>query len=771
LAEDALDLLPGAALRGDLQLLQELGMLNRVFISLEDTEYGEGEKDGVSPELLASAQAVGERLSESALFREVFFRLPEGYEFSLAGSMRQSLPALIDAEDLLLIEKRLEPVQLREVLRNNFKRLNSLAGLAMAGQIQSDPLDFTSLIFEKMAVLRGGLNLSIQNGFFVSPDGRNCLLWAESTLPLTSSGEAALVKEELDKAFAAGLGKGVRARIIGPLPHTLANVNTIRHDLARLLPVAMAALVCFLLLFLKNWRALMVVAIPFLAAPPAVALLAMYSGTVSGMALGFGIVLLGIGVDFAIHIYVGCRGIQGEGSIPINLQGSLLMAALTTISVFVVLFFSAVPAHRQMAFLAVTGLSWALYLSWNLVPFLGRAAGVKEPVGSQFAGRLINISLPKQINKSFRLTGWLLLLLAGVICWPGLRYNGDLRTLDVSSEKVRQDEQHFHRIWGQDEEQIFLVSVSPDRGQTLDINDRVYESLRGMEKIENFQSLSPIVPGPVRQQQNINNWQRFWEERLAAGFREDLEAASLESGFTADAFQPFADGLLGDVKAIDPEEMMSGVLRPLAASLFRKTISLHEEGGSFLAVTIIPDNSGTAGLVNSLPGHEAGVTVLSNSKWRQQVERQLREDISWLSAAAAFIVILICLFFFRNVRTVIAVLAPVMSALAAMVAFSYFNGGELNTMHVLMGIMVIGLSVDYGIFVARACSSGFTGDTFLAVSICAVSTLSGFGVLSFAEHPALHSLGVTVLVGIGSAWPTALMVTPVLLPDDPEDCS
>jgi len=51
----------------------------------------------------------------------------------------------------------------------------------------------------------------------------------------------------------------------------------------------------------------------------------------------------------------------------------------------------------------------------------------------------------------------------------------------------------------------------------------------------------------------------------------------------------------------------------------------------------------------------------------------------------------------------------------------------------------------------------------LAVSLCALSTLIGFGVLAFAEHPALHALGITVLVGIGAAWPVALLVSPAFL--------
>ncbi len=83
-------------------------------------------------------------------------------------------------------------------------------------------------------------------------------------------------------------------------------------------------------------------------------------------------------------------------------------------------------------------------------------------------------------------------------------------------------------------------------------------------------------------------------------------------------------------------------------------------------------------------------------------------------------------------------------------------------MHLIMGIMVIGLSVDYGIFVVCSGQSARLRSASFAVSVCAASSLAGFGVLACASHPALHALGITVLAGIGAAWPTALMVSPVL---------
>jgi predicted RND superfamily exporter protein len=47
-----------------------------------------------------------------------------------------------------------------------------------------------------------------------------------------------------------------------------------------------------------------------------------------------------------------------------------------------------------------------------------------------------------------------------------------------------------------------------------------------------------------------------------------------------------------------------------------------------------------------------------------------------------------------------------------------------------------------------------------AVLVSGLSTIAGFGALILARHPALHSIGVTVLLGIGAAIPAALLVIP-----------
>jgi len=76
--------------------------------------------------------------------------------------------------------------------------------------------------------------------------------------------------------------------------------------------------------------------------------------------------------------------------------------------------------------------------------------------------------------------------------------------------------------------------------------------------------------------------------------------------------------------------------------------------------------------------------------------------------------------------------------------------------------LVLGLGVDYGIFMALGHEKQEELGTRRAVLVSGLSTLAGFGALILARHPALHSIGLTVLIGIAAALPAALFVAPAL---------
>jgi uncharacterized protein len=757
LNDDALDLLPGEAVRGDLALLQRLGLVNRLFLTLTVSPSFYGTEAEALAALKEGTTRAGEAMAAADLFAEVIYRFPADFEWTLFQELEPHLPALLSREDLAGLASMLTDNGLEQLLQDGFALLNSPAGLIVKRQVQRDPLGLMPIVLQKLSHLKNDFAGTVADGFFISGDNRSTLLLAESTKPLTDSKSAREVQQLLRTVMVDSLPAGVEWRVIGSLPHTLANADSIQRDLRLLLPLATMLLLTLLLVTLKDFRALLVLGIPFLAAPAAIAAMGMLYGRVSALALGFGIVLIGIAVDFSVHIYLAfARESGSRQQILQRLLRPVALATLSTAGVFLVLLFSNVPSHRQMATLALTGILLAVAFSWLLLPTMitkrqtAPASWFKVPSRLPLRWRVIAIAL------------WGALLAAGILSWPQLRYNGDLRVLDAPDAQVLADEEHFRATWQHGGDQAFLVAAGSTLAEALNHNFQVYERLQ-QAGFQRFQSIAPLLPGPGAQAQQVAAWNNFWEARRDAFPLQFAEAAG-RVGFAPGAFQPFLQRLTDPPEAMAPEKIMQGPLQPLLATMLR----LPEQQGTgrdaqeILLLTTVDLTAESMPLLLAIADDHPSITVLANQKWRQQVEALLRHDMAVLATAAAALIMLLALVAFRRLQTVLAVLAPVMSALAAMILFSRITTGELNMMHLLMGIMVIGLSVDYGIFVACGRGGQVAATTFLAVSICAASSLLGFGVLAFAQHPALHSLGVTVLCGIGAAWPTALLISPIL---------
>ncbi|EKD37036.1 MAG: hypothetical protein ACD_75C01283G0004 [uncultured bacterium] len=761
LADDALDLLPGEAVRGDISMLQRMGLVDRLFITVSIEEEG-GIPAPVSKKTLQeSTKKLGDLLTESGRFSYVLSRLPEGYEFALFAGLQPSLPLLLDEGDLASLAAMTTPAGIKDGLQKSFVLLNSPAGIALKKQVQVDPLGLSSLALEKLKLMRSEFAVHIDEGFFMSKDGKSCLLVAESRKSLTNSEQAVEIERILKNAYGQALAVGVEASVIGSLPHTLANSRSVETDLRVLLPLASLLLLLLFGVALRNIRFLVVVSVPYLAAPPAIALTSLFYDKLSGLALGFGIVLLGITVDVATHLYLALT--KGEGSpreAMKQVAEPVLYAVLTTAAVFVVLLFSQVPCHRQMALLALFGVLFATACAYLVIPAIA-ASHRKKPVkaGKSNWRNWLALFTPKRPEPI--LLVWLILVVAGMIAWPRLHYNGDLRGLDVPDQQVKADERHFNAIWGGGDEQAFILATGGSLDEVLDRNYLVYRFLQE-SGVKKFQSFAQLLPGPAAQARNLQGWQQFWAANRAE-FEGRFGPAAVARGFTQQAFAPFFSWLSAEPQPMSPEKFLGGPLQPLFSSMLKIPRQKVPEENSYMAMTTVAiDDRILPELLQFGQAHE-GVRVLANTKWRAEVERLLRHDVLTLSLVAGLIIALMVIYQFRNGRAVIAVLAPVISSLAAMSIFCFLTGGQLNMMHLIMGLMVIGVSVDYGIFIVCAKLAGQEKISERSVSLTAASSLIGFGVLAFAGHPALYALGVTVLIGIGVAWPTAILVSPALL--------
>ncbi|MCP4450385.1 MAG: MMPL family transporter [Planctomycetes bacterium] len=157
----------------------------------------------------------------------------------------------------------------------------------------------------------------------------------------------------------------------------------------------------------------------------------------------------------------------------------------------------------------------------------------------------------------------------------------------------------------------------------------------------------------------------------------------------------------------------------------------------------------------------AEVQAVSQKWFSVILQTSLARDFGRFLTGALLVVLLVLGVALRCWRRVLICVLPAVSGLVVMLAVMGCVGLRLNMFNMAASVLVLGLSIDYGIFMVQR-RDDTTASTEQAVAASALTTLTGFGALSLAQHPAMFSLGITVVLGIVPAMFCALIVLPAL---------
>jgi predicted RND superfamily exporter protein len=191
---------------------------------------------------------------------------------------------------------------------------------------------------------------------------------------------------------------------------------------------------------------------------------------------------------------------------------------------------------------------------------------------------------------------------------------------------------------------------------------------------------------------------------------------------------------------------------------------LLDDGQKVQVLTLVPDDPAVFAELEPALAAMDGVTLVSQSRFGRELSREIGADFSRFVSIAGLIVLLLLVLLFRRLSAVLLALLPVLTGLLAMFGVMAWLGLEMNLFNVIASILIIGLGVDYGIFMVCHAQREEDLASSRAILVSGLTTLVGFGALVLARHPALHSIGLTVLLGISAAVPTAIFVIPAFCP-------
>lgn len=463
------------------------------------------------------------------------------------------------------------------------------------------------------------------------------------------------------------------------------------------------------------------------------------------LTLVFGASLIGVAQDYGIYFL--CNRLNADekldsASLLKRLMPGLSLTLLAAVIGYAGLALTPFPGLRQMALFSALGLifAWLTVVFW--FPSLISSGTLKSGALVQAYGATLARWPRLRMNKA-SLIAVALFVVVAVIGFSRLGSNDDIRLLQNPPKHLINDQIKLGKLLDAPTPvQFFLVRGSSAEAvlQREEALKKRLDPLITARKISGYQAMSNWVPS----EQTQNARRALLEEKLlrvggpleqlAVDIGEDknwalaTRAHLLESGslLTMDAFlqspasEPWRHLWLGQVNGVH-------------ASI----VALR--GLSFADLALM---QGTA------EGLE-GVQWVDKVSEISSVLGRYRVYMGWVVAGAYLVVF--CLLFPRYRSNTWRVLAPTALASIAALALLGITGQNVQLFHVLALMLLLGVGVDYGIFMQEHPDSRNT-TPWLAVGLSAANTILSFGLLGLSRTPALQAFGLTMLFGIALVW-------------------
>jgi len=458
-------------------------------------------------------------------------------------------------------------------------------------------------------------------------------------------------------------------------------------------------------------------------------------------------VVAGISVDYGIHVYMAVRSGDGRADAVKRVAKPVVTGALTTLSVFAAFFFSSVQGYHQLALFSILSiglcLASALFLLPHLMTGTRRVASRRRDI-PRFEGR-----------GAFVLAGWALVMIAAVVSMSRLTFDNDITQFDGSEPYIIEAEREFHRVWGgREQPAVFVVPGSSLEG-ALRRNRAVYRDALAVVGEEEFVSLSAVWPLEEERIANRARWREFWRDGREAKLKELLRKHGAAYSFSDDAFSPFFDNLYAESPSGEGLEGLE-----IFSRLKERFVQERENG--YQVLSFFGDEDRLVSQMSEVSERHPGTFLVSRRALSRALSRSVSSEIVYLSGVAALLVPLLAGLLLRSIRLTVLALVPVVTGVVAILGMIPVLGLSLNAPSVISAMVAIGLCIDYGIFMVYHCHYRLKTGTPTAVTLSAVTTLIGGGVLLFARHPILFAIGLTMATGVLAGYISSILVLPSL---------
>jgi predicted exporter len=752
-------------LRSDLTLFMPAG------VNLEEKVLLDELREGPAGRLLLLGIKGGDARSRARTSRALLDRLSSSGQFSRVMNGAQPLSP-DDLRQLFEYRYLLSPKvsastfsvsALRTALQQRLQDLASPLSSLYSRLIPSDPTGESQVLEQALQPREQPMKV---DGVWASVDGSQALLLAETRASNFDIDAQEQAVQTIRKAFTALDQTGqLRLLISGPGAYAVLSRDEIRSE-STLLSLAASALVALILyLGYRSVPLIMLSALPVISAMAAgTAAVMLWFGSIHGITLAFGITLLGITIDYPVHLFSHLKPDEDPRIGLRRIWPTLRLGALTTSAAFSMMMTTGFDGLRQLGLFTLAGLVAAALLTRWLLPELVALSTQKrtdQALGNSVSSRTetaaIGLATLKVLNHPATLA---LLGIALSLGFYGLwvmhdqLWEDDLAALSPIPRFLLDQDRELRRQLNAPEVSRMLIVTADTAEAALQQAEALQPRLQALvdDKVMRDSELVTGFLPSIRTQR-----QRQAQLPDKVGLQADLQQAMSGLPYKNGTFEPFIEAVQQSrtLPALTPEQTAGTILGLKVASL------LHQSGNGWLLMIPLAgvvDPQRLERTFNTDPQSQVRYVDLRTltqgfiSKFRNQALNRL----GW----GALLMIAILALALRSSRQVVRALLPVGIAVIFDLTLLLALGQRLSLFHLVSLLLVVGISLDYSLFINRPRTTPQElSRTLHSLTVCFASTAAVFGLLALSDLPVLKAIGSTVVIGVTSGYIVSLSLS------------
>jgi len=694
----------------------------------------------------------------------------------------------LDDASFAAARRRLTPEQMNAQLAQDRALLATPgpAAQALSQTIAIDPLRLREFIMDRLGSQK--LFRTYDNGTdFVSPDGKTLLIRVIGREPPSHLEYARKIVDLSRQTSDSVNGDSLQLEYAGSYAIATTSEQSIRRDMIESV-IGSAILLQFLFIIIyRNPFQLFVLAF----GPVALGILfgfagfAIVSPALTPITAVLGAILAGMGIDYSIQ-YISLYESQRRGgespidaarAVATSMSGAILAAWATSVIGFLAIGASHVQALRDFAMLGALGLSGAFVCVVALLPLTLRLTDRRATPPERTRFRLEADRAVASIARRRHI--WLALCViatigASIVVVRGgrelLPLETDLTVMHPRPNPAIDAQRHLSEKFGisMDSLTVFLSADSPDKLISLayEVKRRLHDDPAAAAQIKSTFGLADLLPDPSQAAARRAALPSLMADRVVADFKNALA----DNGFAAKPFEPYESFL----RVLLSRETAPGINDLLqyrrvaeavlpAAALAGKSPATESLMYVFARQDTETDRIARDASIDAARGALAdlpGVTVTGLGVAGHDTEQTIRAELPRLSLIALLASAIYLGVHFRSLTDATLAMLPTAFGMLTAIALLRILGEHLNMLNLVAIPLLIGIDVDYGIFLVNAARRrhvfGVTKNELTsrvqtavhAVTVCALATGLGYISLASTSVPAERSLGIASATGV-----------------------